>query len=485
MLDRRRLLGLAAASAGAVATSAVAGSSTATALGSEAPGLGRHPNILFIAVDDLNDWIEPLGGHPDVKTPNFNRLAGRGEVFTSAHCPAPLCNPSRAAVLTGVRPSTSGVYQNNQPWRESPQLKDAVTLPQHLRAHGYRAVGGGKIFHGSYPDPASWDAYFPSQTQNKPADPVPDGRPINGIPNTAQFDWGPVDVDDKDMGDWKVAEWAASELSRTHDTPLFLACGLFRPHLPWYVPQKYFDLYPLDSITLPIVNENDLDDVPAAGVKMAKPNGDHRKVVDHDQWRQAVQGYLASISFADAVLGHVLDALDAGPWGDDTVIVLWSDHGWHLGEKLHWRKFALWEEATHNTLIVVAPGHTTPGSRCDRAVDLIDIYPTVTELAGVPERPGLESRSLVPWLKRPDKERKRPALTTYGQGNHSLRSDRWRYIRYSDGSEELYDHSNDALEWTNLAGRPEYAAVISGLARWLPKTNAEPIPTGSGSGTED
>ncbi|HUU11429.1 MAG TPA: sulfatase-like hydrolase/transferase, partial [Phycisphaerae bacterium] len=191
------------------------------------------PNVLFIAVDDLNDWIGCLGGHPDARTPNIDRLAKRGVLFTNAQCAAPACNPSRAALMTGILPSTSGVYHNAQPWR--PAMQDAVTIPQHFMAHGYRAVGGGKIFHGAFPDPASWQEYFPSQTQNKPPDPVPPNRPLNGIPNTAHFDWGPVEVGDEEMGDWKVSEWARGELARTHEKPFFVGCGIFRPHLPWYV----------------------------------------------------------------------------------------------------------------------------------------------------------------------------------------------------------------------------------------------------------
>jgi arylsulfatase A-like enzyme len=290
----------------------------------------------------LNDWIGCLGGHPDIRTPNFDRLASRGVLFTNAHCAAPLCNPSRAALMTGIRPSTSGVYQNNQPWRSSPALKNAVTLPQHFMQNGYTAVGGGKIYHGAFPDPPSWNAYFPSQQRNQPENPVPENRPANGIPRTAHFDWGPVNVKDADMGDMKTVDWAIEQLNQKHEQPLFLGVGIYRPHLPWYVPPKYFDLYPPGRITLPGINEHDLDDVPPAGVRMARPDGDHRKVIEHKQWRQAVQGYLASISFADAVLGRLLDGFDRSPYAKNTAIVLWSDHGWHLGEKLHWRKFSLW-----------------------------------------------------------------------------------------------------------------------------------------------
>jgi arylsulfatase A-like enzyme len=433
-------------------------------------------NVLFIAIDDLNDWVGCLGGHPDARTPNLDRLVSRGVLFTNAHCNAPLCNPSRASLMTGVRPSTSGVYQNNQPFRLSKVIGDAVTLPQHFRASGYRAIGGGKIYHGAYPDPQSWDEYFPSQEKNKPDDPRPPKRPLNGIPDAAHFDWGPVNVPDSQMGDVQVVDWAIGELRKQQPKPFFLAVGLYRPHLPWYVPPKYFDLFPLEKVTLPQVKDDDLNDVPPIGRKMARPEGDHANVVKYKQWRKAVQGYLASIAFMDATLGKLIDAFDDSPHAANTNIVLWSDHGWHLGEKLHWRKFSLWEESTRNVLAFVAPGITRPGGRSPRTVSLIDIYPTLIELCGLPARAGLEGVSLGPLLRDPNAAWPRPAITTYGRNNHSIRSERWRYTRYSDGGEELYDHNVDPLEWENLAGRPQYATIQRELARWLPQVNEADSP---------
>ncbi len=435
----------------------------------------KRPNVLFMAIDDLNDWTGCLGGHPDVKTPNLDKLAGRGVLFTNAHCSAPACNPSRASLMTGILPSTSGVYNNPDPWRNSPVLKDAATIPQHFMAHGYSAVGGGKIYHGAFPDPPSWESYFPSERKNRPDDPVPPNRPINGIPKTAHFDWGPVDVPDRQMGDRKVASWAGEQLRKKHDQPFFIACGFFRPHLPWYVPTKYFDMYPPDKIALPNVNDNDLDDVPEMGKRMAKPQGDHAKVLKHKQWRKAVQGYLASITFVDTCVGRVINALDRSAYADNTIVILWSDHGWHLGEKLHWRKFSLWEEATHNVLMAVVPGVTKPKQRCSRSVTMVDIYPTLIELCGLTPKTELEGKSLVPLLKNPKARWDRPALTTHGRNNHSLRGERFRYIRYSDGTEELYDHEKDALEWTNLANDPKYAAVKKEFVKWLPEKNVPQV----------
>ncbi|MBN2294052.1 MAG: sulfatase [Pirellulales bacterium] len=431
-------------------------------------------NVLFIAIDDLNDWVGCLGGHPDVKTPNLDRLAGRGIVFTHTYCAAPACNPSRAALMTGVLPSRSGMYVNAQDWRKNPTLAKTTTLPQHFMANGYTALGSGKIYHGSQPHPASWDEYWPSKTKIRPIDPLPPKMPWGGGKAAQKhFDWGPLDVEDDEMADRKVAAWVIEQLKRKYEKPFFLACGLFRPHLPWYVPKKYFDMYPLDKITLPEVKDDDLDDVPEAGRKMARPWGDHRRVVEHDQWRKAVQGYLASISFTDASVGRVLDALDASPYKDNTLIVLWSDHGWHLGEKLHWRKFALWEEATRNGMIFAGPGIKS-GQRCDTPVGLIDIYPTLVELCKLPAKDGLDGLSLVPLIENPQAKWERPALTTHGFKNHGIRSEKWRYIQYADGSEELYDHDKDPMEWKNLARDDKYDDVKKKMRKWLPKENTKP-----------
>jgi arylsulfatase A-like enzyme len=252
---------------------------------------------------------------------------------------------------------------------------------------------------------------------------------------------------------------------------MFLACGPFRPHLPWYVPQKYFDFYPVDKITLPTVRDDDLDDVPPLGVKMARPDGDHRKVIQSNNYHKAVQGYLASITFADAEVGRLVEALDTSEYADNTIVVLWGDHGWHLGEKLHWRKFSLWEEADRAPLLMIAPGVTKPNGRCPRTVSFMDIYPTLADLCELPVGEHLSGKSLRPLLENPQAPWERPAITTHGRNNHAVRSERYRYIRYSDGTEELYDHENDPMEWTNLAGNTEMAAVKQELGKWLPKEN--------------
>lgn len=431
----------------------------------------EKPNVLFIAVDDLNDWVGCLGGHPQCQTPNIDRLAGKGVLFTRSYCAAPACNPSRVALLTGVRPFTSGVYGNRHNWRKA--MPDVVTLPQHFMKHGYEALGSGKIYHGRFPDPASWNDYLKKGGDPKPTPEVrkdPHSR-AGGVV------WGVLNVKDQEMNDYKMADYAIDYLKKDHDKPFFLACGIFRPHMPWQVPRKYYEMYPLEKIQLPKTLKTDLEDVPPAGRKMAKPQGDHATMLRTDNWKYAVQAYLASSTFADAMVGRVLKALEDSSYADKTIVVLWGDHGWHLGEKQHWRKFALWEEATRAPLIMVAPGVTSPNSVCERTVDFMNVYPTLAELCGLPTPKHVEGVSMLPLLKEPNAKWERPAMTTHGRKNHAVRSERFRYIRYADGSEELYDHQTDPMEWTNLAGDPQFAEKKAELAKWLPERNAPNAPS--------
>jgi arylsulfatase A-like enzyme len=448
--------------------------------------LGAAPakqNILFIAIDDMNDWIGCLQGHPGTITPNLDRLAASGVNFTSAHCAAPLCNPARVAIMSGRRPSSTGVYTNGQPYHGSKVLSGVVTLNQHFKNNGYLTLGCGKIYHntrGAFADNDGWHDYGrPKESSVLSGEP-----PLAGAAALAQFDWGPTKTGDEAMHDYQTTEWIGKHLQTKHDQPMFLACGFTRPHLPWYVPQKYFDMHPLDRVQLPIVKEDDLDDVPEMGRRFAKPQGDHARVTKADAWKKGVQAYLAAITFADAMVGRVIRALETGPHAKNTTIVLWSDHGWHLGEKLHWRKFTLWERSTRNILMVSAPGVTKAGSVCNRTVSMMDIYPTLMDLTGL-KAPGVqEGESLLPWLQNPRAPKKTAAVTTYILGNHAVRTDQWRYIRYKDGGEELYDRARDPNEWTNLAGQPQLASVKMDLAKWLPKHDEPNAPGGRGSDPE-
>ncbi|MDE0441896.1 MAG: sulfatase [Gammaproteobacteria bacterium] len=448
----------------------------------------ERPNVLFIAVDDLNHWVGHLDGHPGTLTPNIDRLAGRGVTFSRAYAAAPLCNPSRVSLLTGVMPARSGVYGNHERLRE--QLPDAVTLPQYFRQNGYSVKGGGKIFHAGPGDEEAWDEFFLTDAKAKWLEgEAPKEKPKKGQQTGMWDPWGPSSSDVGTMLDAKIADRIIAELEVQHDKPFFLAYGTYRPHLPWNVPQRYFEMHPLESVVLPTVIENDLADIPPFGRRLAAEvldisndrnhaaeGGDHANVLRYNQWRPAVQGYLASITFADAQVGKVLDALAHSPHADNTIVVLWGDHGYHLGQKEHWRKHTLWEDGLRTTLVISAPGFGNV--RSDRVVSLLDLYPTLIELAGLEPREGMDGQSIVPLLREPDLPWPRPVVSTYGYQNHSIRTERWRYIRYHDGAEELYDHDVDPNEWTNLAVAPvadKHREVIDQLARNLPEVNV-PAP---------
>lgn len=437
------------------------------------------PNILFIAVDDLNDWVEPLGGHPQAKTPNFRRLAERGTTFTNAHCQSPLCNPSRTSLLTGLRPTTTGVYALQPSIRQVPGFKDVVSLPQALAAGGYTTLTTGKIWHDAYPEPVGRKpgTEFSTWGQHGSHGPFPMEKFVKTPSTMAAVDWGVFPDRDEALGDYQVASWAIERLKSGMPDPFFLAVGFRRPHVPCFAPQKWFDLYPENALQLPKVKPDDRADLPKFADYLHWDLPEPRLVwlERENQWKNLVRSYLASISFMDAQLGRLLDALESSGHVDDTVVVLWSDHGWHLGEKAITGKNTLWDRSTRVPMIWAGPG-VTPGSRCDEPVELLDIYPTLLELAGLPARPALEGLSLVSQLQHAATPRTRPAMTTHGPGNHGIRARDWRYIRYVDGSEELYDMKADPNEWNNLAGESKYAEVKADLARWLPPKNAPPAP---------
>ena len=437
-----------------------------------------QPNILFIAIDDLRDWVHYLG-YEQVRTPNLDRLAARGVTFTHSYCAAPVCNPSRAALMSGLRPSTTGVYNNNTDWRKL--IPDVTTLPLHLRANGYYAAGAGKIYHESYRRPTDWDDYLqegatdaddvenPGKGKGRKGQKAAGSDAANDGVDGIKFK--PLNCEDKDMVDYATVSYCLKQLAQPHDKPLFLACGLHKPHMPWDVPRKYYEMYPLDKIQLPKVLENDLADIPPAGVAMAKPKGDHAAILASGRWKEAVQGYLAAITFCDAMIGRLMEGLDKSASKDNTIICLWSDHGWHLGEKEHWRKFALWEEATRAPFLMVVPGLTKPGSVCARTTDYMNIYPTLCDLAGISIPKHVEGVSIRPLLADPAATWDRPAQTTHGFQNHAVSSEQWRFIRYADGSEELYNELTDPLEWTNLAKDDHYASLKAELGKWMPKQN--------------
>ena len=437
-----------------------------------------RPNVLLIAVDDLNDWVGCLGGHPQTKTPHIDRLAKRGVLFTNAHCQAPICNPSRTSIMYGLRPSNSGIYDNQtQPWNVR-ALDKRVTLPRHFAANGYRTLTTGKIYHDSGMPKNDFHVVGPVPGQRNKLD----ARIIPETPEGARglWDWGPQTYNEKLFQDHADATWAIRHLMEKSETPFFLTVGFYRPHVPLYAPARFFDEIPEDKIQLPDFRENDRDDIPPIVGKFIISNYSppHDWFVKTNNWRKAVQAYLACIRFTDEQVGRLLDALDAGPHAKNTIVILYSDHGFFLGEKQHWAKQSLWERATRVPLIVSAPGYgknlTSP-----RPAELLSIYPTLIELCGLSERDDIDGASLVPLFKDPQAEWKSPALTTHGRNNHSVRTETHRYTRYRDGSEELYDHRSDPNEWTNLAALPEHAALKKELAAWFPKTNVPPAVAGT------
>ena len=448
-----------------------------------AVGETRRPNILLIAIDDLNDWVGCLAGHPQTRTPHIDALAGGGVSFTNAHCQGPICGPSRACLLSGSYPFTTGVYQ--QPNKKDMQLDSkhfhGQLLPQYFAQHGYETLAVGKICHG-YPDNMAFQTYGGKWDGFGP-------KPLNGhrfnyqlpdVPWTGtQTDWGTFPDVDRKMPDHKSAEWVEQQLAKPRDKPFFMAVGFLRPHVPFYVPQKWFDMFPLDEVQLPDVRRDDLDDVPEISRQMHElpkyPTLDYLQKNNNKQFRLCVQAYLACTAFVDHQVGRVLTALAFSQHLDNTIIVLFSDHGYHLGEKNRVSKHSLWEESTRVPLIVYRPNRGK-ASQCDLPVGLIDIYPTLVELCDLPKKTSNEGISLVPLLDKSQPEWRFAIPTTYARGSHSLRSKRHRFIRYEDGSEELYDHTTDRHEWTNLASSLRHQELVEQFRRELPQENAKYHP---------
>lgn len=466
------------------------------------------PNVLLISLDDLNDWIEPLGGHPQALTPNMSSFAEEAVTFNRAYCASPSCNPSRTAIMTGKAPYVTGLYMNPQIWRHI--LPDEITLPEYFQQAGYWTGGAGKIYHNNMPDPRSWNDYYPSLMQHFPYYYLPaldadTGKTIftkqdneireddpKGLTMTLPheeniyiaFDWAPLPVPTEETGDYESANWIMEQLGKKHDKPFFLACGIYRPHVPLYVPQKYFDRFPLDEVQLPKTIFEDLDDVPQAGRDLARRRY-HDVAIRHGQWRQGVQGYLASINYADDLTGMVLDALADSEYADNTIVVIYSDHGMEYGEKQHWQKFSLWENVIKSVLMIKIPegmlgskAETARGTQSSNNVSLMDIFPTLTELSGLPEKKGMSGRSLVPLLKDPSMDDgSRPIVTMEESEHFSIRQDDWHYIQYGDGTSELYDLATDPEEWTNISSDPQHAKLIKELQSHIPKDRKPLVDT--------
>ena len=449
-----------------------------------------RPNVLFIAIDDQNDWIGCLGGHSLVKTPHIDALAARGTLFTNAHCQAPLCNPSRTSLMLGLRPSTTGIH-GLEPWfRDVPEFRERVALPQYFAEHGYRTLSTGKLYHSARRDPPKSSLPPEFQVWGPPGG-FGSKPPMRLTPATPQgsplVDWGvwPLDNDDSSKGDTLITDWAVERLREAgtgriahptvKDQPFFLGVGYFLPHVPCYATQKWFDLYPDDDSVLPLIQLHDRADTPRSSwyLHWQLPEVRLKWLQQQHEWRNLVRSYLACTSFVDSQIGRLLKTLDETGQRENTIIVLWSDHGWHLGEKEITGKNTLWDRSTRVPLIFAGPG-VTAGQRCGRPAELLDIYPTLVDLCGLPPRTDLEGVSLTPQLKDATAPRDRPAITSHNQGNFGIRTEQWRYIRYADGAEELYDMVNDPREWTNLAAQSR--GVCAEMAKSIPKRDAGPAP---------
>jgi len=421
---------------------------------------------LFIAVDDLRDTIGALQNFSNIKTPNFDRLAASGLTFENAHCAAPACSPSRTALLTGWSPARTGFSENGQTW--SDDLEYAETLPRTFMKAGYYTVGSGKIFHG---DGALQN--FHSDFQ------VPYDKDYGEVGDAMGK---PLDIPASEMPDAKRIDFILQELATAPNTPVFFAVGLLKPHLPFNVPKEYFDRFPLDEIPLPPMDPEGIRDLPPIARHIARGNGEqngrlyHEHVIENDLWQRNIQAYLACVAFVDDQLGRLLDAWEASPHGEQGIVVLWGDNGWHLGEKEHWSKFTLWREATRVPLIIRAPGVTEPGTRTRSAASLLDLYPTLLDLCGLPPRDDLDGITLRPVLRSPGITWERAAIIYHGWKNTAVSNHRWHYIHYRDQSKELYDLAADPHQFHNLANDPDMTPIINSLHNQIPRHFAPEKP---------
>jgi iduronate 2-sulfatase len=438
----------------------------------------RRMNVLFIASDDLNNAMGAYG-HSLVKTPNLDRLARRGRIFDRAYTQFPLCSPSRSSLMTGWRPDATRVYDLTTHFRAA--LPDVVTLPQMFRNNGYMAARVGKIYHYGVPggigtsgldDPPSWDKFVNPRGRDKDEENLLRNlTPTRGLGSSLSY--LAAEGKDEEQTDGIVATETIRLLEETRDKPFFIAAGFYRPHCPYIAPKKYFDLYPLDKIVLPNEPPDHLKKVPDAAIWTKPLYWD----TNEQQRREVIQAYYASITFMDAQVGRVLDALERLKLADNTIVVFWSDHGYLLTEHGQWMKQSLFEESARVPFLIAAPNAKAKGRATPRPVELLDIYPTLADLCGLPAPAGLEGRSLRPLLDNPQAKWDKAAYTQVERGpqgqrfmGRSVRTERWRYTEWDDAGKqgvELYDHANDPREYRNLAGDPKFAATVAEMKQRL------------------
>jgi len=449
-----------------------------TLLGAAAPAAAqqpRPPNVLLITADDLNDHMGTFG-HPLVKTPNLDRLAARGVRFIRAYNQFPLCSPSRVSLLTGLRPDATGVHDLQTDFRKL--LPDVVTLPQMFKRSGYVAARVGKIYHYGNPgqigtsgldDPASWDEFVNPKGIDKDEEAqLTNLTPTRPLGSALAYYASPAA--DEAHTDGKVAAEVIALLEKHKGRPFFIGAGFYRPHVPLIAPQKYFDLYPLEKIPAPAPSPDSW--IPPAARFTDPP---HWGISERGQ-RESIRAYYASISFLDANVGRLLDALDRLGLADRTIVVFASDHGYHLGEHGQWMKQTLFERSARTPLIIAGPGVAAKGGSSSRIVELLDLYPTLAALIGVRAPAGLQGRSLIPLLENPAAAWDHPAVTQVRRGaagsffkGYSIRTESWRYTEWDEGRRgaELYDEVADPQETRNLITDPQHRNVVADLQRRL------------------
>lgn len=427
-------------------------------------------NVLVIIVDDLNDWTEPGGGHPQSITPNFTRFAEEAITFRNAHSNSPICNPSRISFLTGIRPTSSGVFFNSprrktnfspQDLRSNSVLSTAKALPEYFADNDYATIGMGKIFHSANSHSELWSRWT-RVFGNYGSPDQEDGFLANGVPEgltDTHMDWGTTDEDKNATRDFITANWIADQIA-IQDSSFLAVAGIYRPHLPWYLPSEYFDKFDLESIIVPSIDSDDLGDV---GELSISPSVNYPTLDSLDLKKEAVQAYLAAINYADESLGIILNGLEESRHSSNTIVVIIGDHGWHLGEKLRYKKKTLWDEGTKTTFMIKIPGHPGSGEKIDAAVSLLDLYPTLLELCNMPPNSNLEGESLLSIIENPEAYNDRIVLSTLAPNDYSVKSKRWRYTEYGTGTKELYDHENDSLERINLISDADYTDIASKL----------------------
>lgn len=433
------------------------------------------PNVLFIAIDDLNDYVSCMNGALSVPTPNIDKLAKQGRLFANAHCQAPICGPSRASIMTGLYPSTTGNYlqvRDSGIKKASKAASEAVFMPDYFEQFGYKTMAVGKIYHGG--DAAKtfqeYGGYFnmhglrPDKRMNY------DPKKLPNKTGGTYTDWGAYPAHDSIVGDYKIARWAVNKLEQKHHQPFFLGVGFNKPHVPWHVPQKWYDMFPIETIETPPYKADDFNDIPimAKMVAEAPMMPTTQELIKWQQWKEVIQAYAACVAFVDAQVGKVLDALENSEYAHNTIVVLWSDHGYHLGEKNRVAKQALWERDTRSILII-KPTNKIKGGYSNAPVGLIDMYPTLLDMCNLPELEQLEGNSLKKLVLNPKSDWGLPALSFYGEGNIAVRGRRYRLTQYEDDSLELYDMKKDPNEWYNLANSEKYKKNIRNLQKYIPK----------------